>query len=203
MTITNKFWVGGWEKQYSVECPWQPWSKPSQRSSPQQQSHSSCPVLVTLLTRLLPTSLPFNHRLLSYIYILLPVCTTWWALIYTFTQYPPSHQQPYSLSGYQYPEVHSWYSNLIINTTKPLGYSLYIIMSLFQGLTQMYLFFFGSIIPCDVLHKWGCCNSPYTWGHQCMYLSIGVVKTSQPLQVQIMSGSRVPLGDFNFTLYPY
>ena len=203
MTITNKFWVGGWEKQYGVECPLQPWSNPSQRSSPQQQSHSSCPVLVTFSTRIIPTSLPFNHRLLSYIYLLLPVCTTWWALIYPFTHYLPRYLWPYSLSGYQYPEVQSWSSNLTINTTKPLGYLLYISMSLSQGLTKMYLSLFGSIRICDVLHKWGYCNSPHTLGHQYMYISIRVVKTSQPLQVQIISGSRVPLGDFNFTLYPY
>ena len=49
----------------------------------------------------------------------------------------------------------------------------------------------------------GYCTSTYTQGIPRLHQYIIIVKTSQPLQVQIMSGSRFLLGDLPFTPYPY
>ena len=61
----------------------------------------------------------------------------------------------------------------------------------------------SSLIPCDVIPKWGYCTSTYNRGIPHLHIFTTVVKTSQIIQVQKKSGSRVPLGNLNFTPYLY
>ena len=89
-------------------------------------------------------SSPCSCTLIYYIYILLLLCMSWLALIYPCTQHLLSSPCPSSLSGYQYPEVHSWASKLTINTTKPVGSAWYISMSFSQGLSKISIYF---IVP--------------------------------------------------------
>ena len=64
----------------------------------------------------------------------------WWALIYPCTKYIPSSQCQSSLYVYLSPEVQSLASNFTINGIKPVGYAWYISMSLFQGLSWIYIY---------------------------------------------------------------
>ena len=60
----------------------------------------------------------------------------------------------------------------------------------------------SSIILCDVFHKLGYFTYPYTWVIPHLHQDKIVVKTYQLLQVKIMLGSTVSLGDHPFTSYP-
>ena len=60
----------------------------------------------------------------------------------------------------------------------------------------------NSLVPFDVIHKWVYCTSPYNRGIPPLHLAIRVLKTSQLIQLQRISGSRDPLGNLNFTPYP-
>ena len=73
------------EKLDGVDTPLWIWSNPSWRGCPQQRSCLPWCVLVTLLTRLLLTSLRCTRSLVHFIYLYLPLHTIWRALIYPCT----------------------------------------------------------------------------------------------------------------------
>ena len=59
------------------------------------------------------------------------------------------------------------------------------------------------LILCGVIIKWSYFTSHYNRGNPCLHQSIRVVKTSQLLQVKIISWSWFLLGGCPLTPYPY
>ena len=143
MTITNKFWVGGRKKRKMALALLDNRNETLlKRCGPQRQSHSNWNLLVTLLTQLLLTYLPSTCSLVNFMYLYLPLRTTWLDFRHPCTWYLTSSPCLFSLYGYQYSEFCPWASNLILNTTKPVGYPWYISLFLYQGLNQICLSYY-------------------------------------------------------------
>ena len=78
-----------------------------------------------------------------------------------------SIDQGFPLLVYQYLEIHLWYSNLTLNTTKPVGSKWYTSMSLLQGLTHIYLYLLLMIMW--FFKSWVFWTSPYTKTLPCLH----------------------------------
>ena len=107
-------------KKDGVDSPWRPWSIPFyQRVGPQWWSSLPWNVLV-LFWQILFFSLNLDSYTRTFLHLYLPVGTSW-EIIFKFPSlriFIVTHALN-SLSGYQYPEVHSWVFQLTPDTTEP------------------------------------------------------------------------------------
>ena len=70
------------------------------------------------------------------------------------------------------------------------------------GVNSNLIIIISSLRLCNITPKWDYCTSPYTCGLLSLYQYIRVIKTSQLIQVKIMSGYRVTQGDCTLNPYP-